>query len=207
VNWADCVKCLRNAVKCHWNQCLKVAHTRLPSVGFRSWSRFLAVSLQVAWVINPPVGCHYFPPGLHFWEEDCYRTASRLQFEHRPFCAWVQHANHLATEPPSSYLIIIILIFASCRWVIGSNQCVGSHLLFETQSEACWSVRRRQRNQLFYFSNSSFWFNGKMPFYYVTVLWRRRRNKVHSSLISVLFLALHSVIFFIPWELSTRVKK
>ena len=36
----------------------------LPSVGFRSWSRFLAVSLQVTWVINPAVGCHYFPPGL-----------------------------------------------------------------------------------------------------------------------------------------------
>ena len=43
---------------------VKVAHTRLPSVGFRSWSRFLAVSLQVTWVINPAVGCHYFPPGL-----------------------------------------------------------------------------------------------------------------------------------------------
>jgi len=42
----------------------KVAHPRLPSVGFRSWSRFLAVSLQVMWVINPAVGCHYFPPGL-----------------------------------------------------------------------------------------------------------------------------------------------
>jgi len=42
----------------------KVAHTRLPSVGFRSWSRFLAVSLQVTWVINPAEGCHYFPPGL-----------------------------------------------------------------------------------------------------------------------------------------------
>jgi len=41
----------------------KLAHTRLPSVGFRSWSRFLAVSLQVTWVINPAVGCHYFPPG------------------------------------------------------------------------------------------------------------------------------------------------
>ena len=27
----------------------KVAHTRLPSIGFRSWSRFLAVSLQVTW--------------------------------------------------------------------------------------------------------------------------------------------------------------
>jgi len=43
---------------------VRVAHTRLPSVGFRSWSRFLAVSLQVTWVINPAVICHYFPPGL-----------------------------------------------------------------------------------------------------------------------------------------------
>jgi len=25
---------------------------------------FLAVSLQVTRVINPAVGCHYFPPGL-----------------------------------------------------------------------------------------------------------------------------------------------
>jgi len=39
---------------------VKVVHTRLPSVGFRRWSRFLAVSLQVTWVINPAVGCHYF---------------------------------------------------------------------------------------------------------------------------------------------------
>jgi len=37
----------------------KVAHTRLPSS-----SRFLAVSLQVTEVINPAVGCHYFPTGL-----------------------------------------------------------------------------------------------------------------------------------------------
>ena len=42
----------------------KTAHTRLQSVGFRSWSRFLTVSLQVTWVINLAVGCHYFPPGL-----------------------------------------------------------------------------------------------------------------------------------------------
>ena len=42
---------------------VKVAHTRLPSVGLWSWSRFSAVSLQVMWVINPVVGCHYFPPG------------------------------------------------------------------------------------------------------------------------------------------------
>jgi len=46
----------------HYNK--KVAHTRLPSVGFRRWSRFLAVSMQVTWVINLAVGCHYFPPGL-----------------------------------------------------------------------------------------------------------------------------------------------
>jgi len=41
----------------------KVPHTWLPSVGFQSWSWFLAVSLQVTWVINPAVGCHYFLPG------------------------------------------------------------------------------------------------------------------------------------------------
>ena len=43
---------------------VNIAHTRLPSVGFQSWSRFLAVSLQVTWVINPAIGCYYFPPGL-----------------------------------------------------------------------------------------------------------------------------------------------
>ena len=43
---------------------LKVAHTRLPSVGFQRWSWFFAVSLQVTWVINPAVGCHYFSAGL-----------------------------------------------------------------------------------------------------------------------------------------------
>jgi len=43
---------------------VKVAHTRLPSVGFRCWSRFMAVSLQVTWVIYPAAGYHYFLPGL-----------------------------------------------------------------------------------------------------------------------------------------------
>ena len=47
-----------------WRKNVKVAHTRLLSIGFWSWSRFLAVSLQVTWIINPTVGCHYFPPGL-----------------------------------------------------------------------------------------------------------------------------------------------
>ena len=102
----------------------RLAHTRLPSVGFRSWSRFLAVSLRVTWVINPAVGCHYFPPGLQLptqplrgllpvlllgkqmhdgceqFAEDCYPTASRLRFVPGLFCAWVLHANHSAAEPP-----------------------------------------------------------------------------------------------------------
>jgi len=30
---------------------------------FWSWSRFLAVCLQVTWVINPTLGCHYLPSG------------------------------------------------------------------------------------------------------------------------------------------------
>ena len=54
----------------------KVAHTRLPSVGFRSWSCFLAVSLQETWVINPAVGCHYFPPCLQLRSQPdprCYQ--------------------------------------------------------------------------------------------------------------------------------------
>ena len=52
---------LTDAKLCH---VYKGSHTRLLSVGFQNWSRFLAVSLQVTWVINPAVGCHYFPPGL-----------------------------------------------------------------------------------------------------------------------------------------------
>ena len=105
-----------------WYVKVKVAHTRLPGVGFRIWSRFLAVRLQVTWVTNPVVGCHYFPPGLQLPSQplrgllpisrlgeqrhdgceqfawDCYPTASRLRFEPRPFCAWVQNANHSASQ-------------------------------------------------------------------------------------------------------------
>ena len=32
------------------------------SVGFRSWSRYLSVSLQATEAIKPAVGCHYFSP-------------------------------------------------------------------------------------------------------------------------------------------------
>ena len=85
------------------------------------------------WVINPAVGCHYFPPGPQLslqplrgllpisllgeqrhdgceqFAQDCYPTALRLRFEPRPFCAWVQHANHSATKPPYFYANIILI--------------------------------------------------------------------------------------------------
>ena len=37
--------------------------------------------------------------GCEQFAEDCYPTASRLRFEPGPFCARVQHADHLANEP------------------------------------------------------------------------------------------------------------
>ena len=61
---ASTIQCLRGPSSSMAEEAWKVAQTRLPSVGFQSWSRFLAVSLQVTRNINPAVGCHYFPPGL-----------------------------------------------------------------------------------------------------------------------------------------------
>ena len=121
---------------------VKLADTRLPSVGFRSLTRFLAVSQQVTWVINPAAGCHYFPPGRQLpsqplrgllpilllgeqrhdgceqFAQDCYLTASRLRFEPGPFCAWVQHANHSATS-----LSVAGQMFASRRKLKASWSC------------------------------------------------------------------------------------
>jgi len=110
---------------CNWECCsvkkVKVAHIRLSSIGFRSWSQILAVSLQVMRVINPAIGCRYFPSGPPLtlnpqfrcsakearWEWTvCLRllpwadspTASRLRFEPRPYCAW---PSTLTTRLPS----------------------------------------------------------------------------------------------------------
>ena len=68
------------------------------------------------------IGCHYFPSGLQLPSQSLRgllpisllvnrgtmgvnslpKTASRLRFEPRPFCARVRHANHSVTEPPCS---------------------------------------------------------------------------------------------------------
>ena len=90
--------------------------------------------------MNPAVGCYYFPPGLQLPSQplrgllpisllgeqrhnlqfawDCYPTASQLRFEPRPFCAWAQHANHSATEPPTLILtwtlILTLALIPTC---------------------------------------------------------------------------------------------
>jgi len=113
---------------------VKVAHIRLPSVGFRSWSRILAVSLQVMWVINPAVGCHYFPTGLQlppqplrgllpifavWWTEAQWVWAVCLRLLpdsiataiwNRALLRLSNHANHSATEPPHCKLRHLILV-------------------------------------------------------------------------------------------------
>ena len=42
--------------RCTPQKDVKVVHTRFPSVGFRSWSQCVAVTLQVLWVIHKPGG-------------------------------------------------------------------------------------------------------------------------------------------------------
>jgi len=85
---------------------------------------FRVVRPSVRACVPDYLACHYFPPdpqlppqplrglipilllgeqghdGCEQFAWDCYPTASRLRFEPGPFCAWVQHTNHSATEPP-----------------------------------------------------------------------------------------------------------
>jgi len=135
---------------------VKVAHTRLPSAGFRSWSRFLAVSLLVMWVINSTVGCHYFSPGLQLppqplrgllpilllgerWVWTVCLRLLRLRFKPGPFCAWVQHANHSATEPPvlpwRCYMAICL-----CGWGCGKSVGVRSKRLDGSSWRLAWRL-------------------------------------------------------------------
>ena len=64
------------------------------------------------------------------------------------------------------------------------------------------TLPREETNQ----NNNNNRFSSTMPSYCMTVLWRRRRRKLHSSLIFVFFCTAYRN-FLIPWELSTRVKK
>ena len=116
----------------------KVVHTRLPSVRFRSWSRFLAVSLHVTWIINPAVGCHYFPPGPQLpsqhlrgllpisflgkqkhdgceqFAQDCYPTASRLLYWTRALLR-MSPACYRDTSPEVALLYLHVFLIAQNR--------------------------------------------------------------------------------------------
>ena len=54
---------------------------------------------------NGKTATEWWKPGIR--HQDCYPTASRLRFEPGPFCAWVQHANHSATEPPYEHVVTV----------------------------------------------------------------------------------------------------
>jgi len=41
-----------------------------------------------------------------------YPTASWVRFELRPFCTWVLHANHFATEPPLVVVVVVVVVVA-----------------------------------------------------------------------------------------------
>ena len=116
----------------------------------------------MTWVINPAVGCHYFPPGLQLPSQplrgmlpisllgeqrhdgceqfawDSYPTASRLRFEPGPFCAWVHHVNHSATEPPCRVLPIRYCCYdvvrSFCENPVLIFRCVYSRGTFEPLS-------------------------------------------------------------------------
>ena len=80
---------------------IKVAHTRVLSVV----PELIPVlgSQPAGDVSHKPVGCHYFPPGLQLTSRPLRGLLPiSLLGEQRPFCAWVQHANHSATEPPTT---------------------------------------------------------------------------------------------------------
>jgi len=87
------------------------------------------------------------------------KTASRLQFEPRPYCAWVQHANHSATEPPAikwtiskhrvccrwNYIILgRLACTAACSCRRGSSVvCLLSVCLVRLIGTESWAVRYR----------------------------------------------------------------
>jgi len=111
---------------------VKLAHTRLPSIGFRSWSRFLAVSLQMTWVINPAVGCHYFQSGLQLLVT-CYLrlmgyVAVTFGCPYRasvdPACSWTRWL----TVPPRRPVVACSTRWQSANWRSSACLTVVRHL-------------------------------------------------------------------------------
>ena len=79
---------------------------------------------------------------------------------------------------------------------------------YNNNNNNCWSVGRRQRNQLFISAtlrSDSAVYNHTMPSYCMTVCEGGGGVRFIPAWF-LYFIVLHSVIFFIPWELSIGVK-
>jgi len=125
---------------------VKVAHTRLPSIGFRSWSRYFAVSLQVTWVINPALGCHYFPPGLQLPPQPLRWLLPVLLFGEQRHNGCAQFASKTVTRQRRDCdLTRALLRLSPARWPLGYDS-TG----YQSISAACAAseLRLRLRNKL-----------------------------------------------------------
>ena len=96
-----------------------------------------------------------------------------------PFTSRLNERVKLLVNFNRKYMLIIIIAFSFLN-------SVASLLI----------SRATTQKSAFYFSDSPFWFSGTMPSYCMTVLWRRRRSKVHSSLIFVLFCIAQRIFSF-----------
>ena len=94
---------------------IKVVHTRLWSVGFWSWSRFLAGNVSH----RLPVDCHYFLPGLQLLSQplrgllpisllgletllNAYKTMS-----HAEGVYWIACHMHLSDQTSAKFQLIV----------------------------------------------------------------------------------------------------
>jgi len=123
---------------------VKVAHTRLPRVGFWGWSRFLAVSLQLTWL----------KPGVTFHQARSYPQSLRallpiLLFGTRQCCGCdfnpgptAPESSMLTTRLPSHWETVLVRICV-CRTVQGKNSCWPSTTLQHPQTvkDSVWSGR------------------------------------------------------------------
>ena len=103
----------------------KVAHTRLPSVGFRSWSRYLAVSLQVTWVIKPAQK----GPGSNHSRDLSVNSPRQTVHTHR---ASVHHAAKL--------LAALLRVAGVAAGLAESNGSLRSSLWFTEIGNRVWAT-------------------------------------------------------------------
>jgi len=114
------------------------------------------------WVINPAVGCHYFPPGLQLPPQPltgllpfcCLVNSGTMAVNSMlrllpdsvmtaiwtwAFCASVQHANQSATEPPIQYNCIKSRAKCKHTWQCHRDEMPRWHY----DGNQCWDSRRK----------------------------------------------------------------